>query len=59
MKIVLKTGEILQAEDKYIDLSQKLILVYVIDKEGKKKKVFINPEEISLIELEDTEKEQE
>ena len=56
MIIKLKTGETLQAEDKYIDLNQKLILFYVFEKEGdkiSKKKLFINLDAIEFIKLEE------
>jgi len=56
MIIKLKTGETLQAEDKYIDLNQKLILFYVFEKESdkiSKKKLFINLDAIEFIKLEE------
>jgi peptide deformylase len=58
MIIKLKTGEILQGEDKYIDLNQKLVMFYIYYRENDKvikKKVFINPEIIEYIEFESEE----
>jgi hypothetical protein len=62
MIIKLKTGETLIAEDKYIDISQKLILFIILEKLGDKtikRKVFLNPEVIEFIKFESEVEEKE
>jgi peptide deformylase len=62
MIIKLKTGETLIAEDKYIDISQKLILFIILEKLGDKtikRKVFLNPEVIEFIKFESEAEEKE
>jgi hypothetical protein len=62
MIIRLKTGETLIAEDKYIDISQKLLLFVILEKLGEKtikRKVFLNPEVIEFIKFESEVEEKE
>jgi hypothetical protein len=58
MKIRLKTGEIFYTDDRFIDLTQKLVMFYIYERTGGKvykRKIFVNPEIIELIEFENLE----